>query len=186
MSTQPMQSKWAGRFIWAAVIQGLVATIVTLFIADPVQYLRGLITYGNFTSIPSYYSPSKVIAANGAGTEWLLVGFISYRVVGVIAVAVTALFYFYIEGVRGKVYSGMTNYLAWGHYIFMNIGVAASMLLMIYGGYEAGVYVNAGKANLIHPEVLGPLTIPIGGLILLATIGAMLGGLGYILRSRAK
>ncbi|HMD79305.1 MAG TPA: hypothetical protein VKF39_04900, partial [Nitrososphaerales archaeon] len=161
-----IQGKWASRFIWAAIVQGVIATIVTLLITDPIQYARGLVTYGNFSSIPSYYSAAKVIASNGPGTEWLFVGYISYLVVGVIAVAVTALFYFYIEGVQGKVYSGLTNYLAWGHYVFMNVGVTASMLLMTYGGYMAGVYASENKTALIHPQVLGPITIPIGGFIL--------------------
>jgi hypothetical protein len=182
---QPMQGKWAGRFIWAAVLQGLIATIVTILVADPLQYVRGLVTYGNFTSIPSYYSPARVIAGNGAGT-WLFTGYIAYLVVGVVAIAVTALFYFYIEGVMGKVYKGLTNYLAWGHYVFMNVGVAASMLLMIWGGYNAGVAAATGHSSTIHPEILGPLSTPIGGFIVLAALGALLGGIGYIVRSRTQ
>ncbi len=68
----------------------------------------------------------------------MFTGYILYLVVGVVAVAVTAIFYFYIEGVMGKLYSGLPNYLAWGHYVLMNIGVAGSMILMIWGGYMAG------------------------------------------------
>src|SRR5208283_1718017 len=124
---QQIQGKWAGRWIWAAVIQGLIITVITVFIVDPLGYYN----------INWYYSPSKVIAGGGGGT-WMFTGYILYLVVGVVAVAVTAIFYFYIEGVRGKVYNGLTNYLAWGHYVFMNVGVAGSMLLMIWGGFEAG------------------------------------------------
>ena len=119
---QLTQGKWAGRFIWAAVVQGLILTIITVLIVEPQSYFN----------INSYYSPSKVIAGGGGGT-WLFTGYILYLTVGVIAVAVTAMFYFYIEGVSSKVYHGLTNYLAWGHYIFMNVGVAGSMLLMILG-----------------------------------------------------
>jgi hypothetical protein len=178
-----MQGKWAGRFIWAAVIQGLLATIITVLILDPIQYITGN---------PDYYSPAKVIAGNGAGT-WLFTGYISYLVVGVVAMAVTAIFYFYIEDVRGKLYKGITNYLAWGHLILMNVGVAGSMFLMMWGGFIAGwasvPIANGGgglNAGQIHEMYLGQLTDPIGGLILLAAIGALLGGLGYILSSRAK
>lgn len=178
-----VQGKWAGRFIWAAVMQGLIAAIVTVLILDPLQYLTGN---------ADYYSPAKVIAGNGAGT-WLFTGYISYLVVGVVAVAVTAIFYFYIEGMMGKVYSGFTNYLAWGHLVFMNIGVAGSMLLMMYGGYLAGwasAPVSSGGEGLtglqIHEQILGSLTDPIGALVLLAVLGALLGGLGYVLRSRMK
>lgn len=179
---QQIQGKWAARFIWAAVIQGLILVIVTVLIVEPLS----------FFNINSYYSPSKVIAGNGAGT-WMFVGYISYLVVGVVATAVTAIFYFYIEGIMGKVYKGLTNYIAWGHYIFMNVGVAGSMLLMIWGGYRAGVAIVAvssgglGYTGLqVHENILGPLTNPIGALILLASFGAVLGGLGFILRSRMK
>jgi hypothetical protein len=173
---QTMQGKWAGRFIWAAVIQGLLATIITVLILDPIQYLTGN---------ADYFSPAKVIAGNGAGT-WLFTGYISYLVVGVVATAVTAIFYFYIEGVMGKVYKGFTNYLAWGHLALMNVGVAGSMFLMMWGGYQAGVALANNQSSIIHPQILGPLTDPIGAFILLAALGALLGGLGYILSSRAK
>ncbi|MDG6985319.1 MAG: hypothetical protein JRM73_01050 [Nitrososphaerota archaeon] len=180
-NVRAIQGKWAERFIWAAVLQGLVAAIITVLILDPLQYLTGK---------ADYYSPAKVIASNGAGT-WLFTGYISYLVVGVVAVAVTAIFYFYIEGILGKPYSGLTNALAWAHLIFMNIGVAGSMLLMMYGGYLAGwasAATSAGGEGLtslqIHEQILGSLTDPIGGMVLLAVLGALLGGLGYLIRSR--
>ena len=180
---QQIQSKWAGRFIWAAVIQGFFAVIITVLILDPISYLTGN---------SDYYSPSKVIAGGGGGT-WMFTGYISYLVVGVVAVAVTAIFYFYIEGVMGKAYQGISNYLAWGHLILMNVGVAGSMFLMMWGGYRAGAgaaAVSSGGGGLtglqIHEQILGPLVNPIGGLILVAALGALLGGLGYIVRSRMK
>jgi hypothetical protein len=177
------KGKWAGRFIWAAVIQGLIAVIVTVLILDPLQY---------FTGKSDYFSPAMVIAANGAGT-WFFTGYISFLVVGVVATAVTAIFYFFIEDVQGKVYKGYTNFLAWGHLLFMNIGVAGSMLIMMYQGYLAGkaaAAVTSGGGGLnggqIHETILGWTVDPIGGLILLAAIGAILGGLGYLIRSRTK
>jgi hypothetical protein len=180
---QTVQGKWAGRFIWAAVIQGLLATIITVLVLDPLQYVTGT---------ADYFSPARVIAGNGGGT-WFFTGYISYLVVGVVAMAVTAVFYFYIEGVLGKVYHGLTNYLAWGHLIFMNVGVAGSMFLMMWGGYLAGwasVATTSGGGGLnagqIHEQILGWTTQPIGALILLAALGAVLGGLGYIIRSRTK
>ncbi len=177
------QGKWAGRFIWAAVIQGLLATIITILVLDPLQYVTGT---------ADYFSPAKVIAGGSGGT-WFFTGYISYLVVGVVATAVTAIFYFYIEGFQGKVYKGFTNLLAWGHLILMNVGVAGSMFLMMWGGYLAGWAETATSsggegltAGQIHVQILGALVDPIGGLILLAAIGAMLGGLGYIVRSRTN
>ena len=158
-------------------------TIITLMIIDPTTLFNG-------TGL--WYSASKIIAGNGAGT-WLFVGYISYLVVGVVASAVTALFYFYLEGVQGKIYKGLTNYLAWGHLIFMNVGVAGSMFLMMYGGYLAGwasAAVSAGGLGLnsgqIHVQYLGALTYPVGAFVVLAALGALLGGLGFVLRSRSS
>ena len=175
--------KWAGRFIAAAVIQGLIAVVATVMILDPLQY---------FTGKSDYYSAARVIASNGAGT-WFFTGYISFLVVGVIATAVTAIFYYYIEDVRGRMYKGLTNLFAWGHLIFVNVGVAGAMLIMMYQGYLAGVAAapaTSGGGGLnsgqIHEQILGWTTDPIGGLILLACIGALLGGLGYLLRSASK
>jgi hypothetical protein len=176
------QSKWASRFIWAAVAQGLVAAIVTLLIVEPQTYL----------GINSYFSPARVIAGGGGGV-WMFTGYILYLVVGVVAVAVTSMIYFYIEALQGKTYHGFSNLLAWGHYLFMNIGVAVSMLLMTYGGYIAGYDATAvsagglGYTNLqIHVTDLGRLEYWIGGFVILAVVGAILGGLGYVLRERQK
>jgi len=176
------QSKWASRFIWAAVAQGLVAAIVTFLIVEPQTYL----------GINSYFSPARVIAGGGGGV-WMFTGYILYLVVGVVAVAVTSMIYFYLEGLLGKTYHGLANLLAWGHYVFMNVGVAVSMLLMTYGGYIAGYDAapvsggGLGYTDLqIHVTDLGQLETWIGGFVVLAIIGAVLGGLGFVLRSRQK
>jgi len=182
--TSVTASKWSSRFIWAAVVQGLILTIVTVVIVEPLSYFN--------INWPLNYSPSKVIAGGGGGT-WMFTGYILYLVVGVVAIAVTAMFYFQIEGVMGKAYHGLTNYLAWGHYILLNVGVAGSMLLMIWGGYMAG-YAAAPVASgglgytggQIHVAYLGQLVNPIGAFVLVAALGAILGGAGFILRSRMK
>ncbi len=180
---QTTQGKWAGRFIWAAVIQGLAAVVITVLVLDPLQYVTGK---------PDYFSPAKVIAGGSGGT-WFFTGYISYLVVGVVAVAVTAIFYFYIEGVMGKAYKGLSNYLAWGHLILMNVGVAGAMFIMMWGGYMAGwaqASTSSGGAGLtalqVHEHYLGQTVDPIGAFILLACIGALMGGLGYLLRSRTQ
>jgi hypothetical protein len=177
-----MQGKWAGRWIWAAVIQGAIITVITLLIVEPLSYFN----------VDSYYSPSKVIASGGAGT-WLFTGYILYLVVGVVAVAVTAIFYFYIEGIEGKVYRGIASYFAWAQYVLMNVGVAGSMILMIWGGYMggyAGAAVSAGGLGYndgqIHVAYLSQLVDPIGLLVLLAALGAFLGGLGFLMSQRRK
>jgi len=182
VTLQPTQGKWAWRFIWASIVQGLIAVIATVLIVEPWTYFN----------INWYYSPSKVIAGGGGGT-WMFTGYVLFLIVGVVATAVTAVFYSYIEGTMGKVYNGLTNYLAWAHVIFMNIGVAGSMILMMWGGYLAGwagAAVSSGGLGYtdyqIHVTYLGQLVNPIGALVMLAALGAVLGGLGFIIASRKK
>ena len=177
---QSVQGKWASRFIWASIIQGIIAVVATVIIVEPLTYFN----------INWYYAPSKVIAGGGGGT-WMFTGYVLFLIVGVVATAVTAIFYSYIEGTLGKVYHGVTNYPAWGHLIFMNVGVAVSMILMMWGGYLAGwssAPVSGGGLGYtdyqVHVTYLGQLVNPIGGMVLLAALGAVLGGLGFIIRSR--
>ena len=179
---QQTRGKWASRFIWASIIQGLIAVIVTIMIVEPLSYFN----------IVWYYAPSKVIAGGGGGT-WMFTGYVLFLVVGVVASAVTATFYSYIEGTMDKVYTGVANYLAWGHIVFMNVGVAGSMLLMMWGGYMAGwagAAVSSGGLGYtdyqIHVNYLGQLVNPIGALVMLAALGAVLGGLGFVITWRNK
>jgi hypothetical protein len=63
-----------------------------------------------------------VIAGGSAGT-WFTVGYVTCLLVGVIGVAVTALFYHHIDVILGKPCAGSLNLLAWIHLILMNVGV---------------------------------------------------------------
>ena len=117
----------------------------------------------------------------------MFTGYVLYLMVGVVAVAVTAVFYFYIEDVMGRQYHGLTSALAWGHFILMNVGVAGSMLLINWGGWVAG-YASAAVAEgglgltdeQIHVRYLSQLVDPIGTLVLLAVLGAVLFGVGLV------
>jgi hypothetical protein len=166
---QNVQGRWAGRFIWAAMIQGLLAVIVTLLWVDPTTIFGGS---------GLYYSASRVVAGGGGGT-WFFVGYVSFLLVGVIATAVTAIFYFYIEGVMGKAYKGLTNYLAGPHLALMTVGVDASMFIMMRSGYLAGwaaAPATAGGGGLtplqIHSQVFGSAPLYIGIFVALACLGA--------------
>src|SRR5580658_1745548 len=113
-------SKWSNRFIWAAIIQGLAATLLTIPIVDP--------------SVKP--AVAQIIAGGSAGT-WFFVGYIMYIVVGILAVGLTALFYYNFEVSQGKPYKGISSRLAWVHLILMNTGAAAACFLLMYGGYFA-------------------------------------------------
>ncbi|MCS7145484.1 MAG: hypothetical protein RMJ28_03155 [Nitrososphaerota archaeon] len=176
-------SKWASRFIGAAIIQGALATLITLYIVvGQIFFLRP--------------EPSRVIAFGSAGM-WFTMGYLTYLIVGVMGVAVTALFYNYIESVLEKPYSGLAEKLAWVHLILMNVGVVGATWLMMLGGYLGGAAMlppevggrgwNPGQVhtNIFYGIPLGyPLWITIFILILAA--GAISGGLGFIMRWRSK
>ncbi len=163
-------SKWSNRFIWAAIIQGLAATLVTIPIVLP--WVRP--------------SVAMIMAGGSAGT-WFTVGYLSYVTVGVIAVAVTALFYHHFEVDMGKPYTGAANYLAWVHLILMNVGVAAAAGLLMYGGYYGGgAMLPTAEGGLgwttgqVHVNILSPLVNLVGYGIITAAIGVLAGGLGYL------
>ncbi len=174
-----LESKWSSRFIVAAITQGLLATLLT-------SYFVGGQTFGWLK--PAF---SRVIASGGAG-QWFTVGYLSYIIVGVVGVAVTALFYHHIEVTLGKPYRGVASALAWIHLIFMNVGVLGATWLMIYGGYVAGgnmLPVEVGgkgwTAAQAH-ELLAPLIPPITVFLALLMIGLLLGGLGYVMTWKRK
>ena len=167
------------RFIWAAMVQGFFAVLLTLFIVNP--------WYQVFGSV----APSRMIALGIAGS-WFTFGYILYIMIGVIAIGVTGLFYYFIEDILGKIYKGVTNALAWFHFVLMNVGVAAATWSLMYAGYEGGSYLaingvtNGTAIGYAHIHILSPWVNPIGYFVGLAALGAIFGGLGYLLRSRMK
>ncbi|MEM3032127.1 MAG: hypothetical protein QXK39_04355 [Nitrososphaerota archaeon] len=173
-----VKGKWASRFVAAAIVQGALATAVTLYLViGQLSFLKPEV--------------SRVIAFGSAGT-WFTVGYTLYFVVGVLGVAVTALFYNHIENVLGKVYSGAANFLAWAHLILMNVGVVGATWMMMVAGYQGGAAMlppevgglgwNAGQ---VHVNVFYgiPLGYPtwIAAFIMILAAGVLLGGLGYLM-----
>jgi len=104
-----------------------------------------------------------------------------------VAVAVTALFYSYLEITLQKKFSRKSNVLATIHLIGMNVGGAGAMMIMTYAGLA-----GSGLLTVFTEWKLGPknLTImdsfiePIGGFITLLAIGMLCGGLGFVLAYR--
>lgn len=170
-----LTGKWAWRFIWASVVQGVLAVAWTLFIVNP-------------WATPA---PAMVIASGSAGT-WLSVGYTLYVMIGVVAVAVTAVFYMYIERILGRVYHGATNYLAWAHLLLMNAGVIGATWLMMVGGYLGGAALLPVKSGglgwnggQVHVNILQYYTEPVFAFVLVAIAGVLAGGLGYFISARS-
>ena len=177
---QQESSPWTKRFIAAAIIQGAIIVALTAFLVlSQISFLKPEI--------------SRVIAAGGAGT-WFTFGYIIYIVVGVIGVAVSALFYYYIEKALAKQYDStrVAKALAWSHLILMNVGTTAATGMLMYAGYLSGAAMlplsvgrkgfNQGQAH----EILAPFVEPISIAILALILGVLLGGIGFLLMYKSK
>src|SRR5438445_12284375 len=103
-------SRWANRFIIAAIVQGALAVGVT-------SYLLYDAVYGS-------PGPARIVAGGSAGT-WLTVGYLGYIMLGPLATAVTALFYHHIEVNLPAPYKCCPNAFAWLHLVLMHVGVVA-------------------------------------------------------------
>jgi hypothetical protein len=165
-------SVWTKRFLAAAIIQGLLAVLLTFYIVISQIYVKPEV--------------SRVIAFGSAGM-WFTIGYVMYIVVGVIGVATSALFYNYIENILGLKYKGIANYLALSHLLLMNIGIIIVTWLMMYGGYEGAKVMlpkNLGGLGLTANEahkVFEPIIIPIVISIIILILGLISGGLGFLL-----
>ena len=163
------ESVWARRFIGAAIIEGAAAFIIA-------SMMLFLTLYGT-------PSASRIVAAGSAGT-WMLVGFAGFLIVGVLGVGLSALFYHYIEVIRGQNYRGATNVLAWLHLVLMNVGAAGASWLLIYAGHIGGSLLLSGIPTAeIHPRLVVFVT-PIAIFMGLGALGVLLGGIGYMIQWR--
>ncbi len=171
---------WTKRFITAAIIQGAIIVGFAVFII-----------LGEISIIKP--GISRVIASGGDGT-WFTFGYIMYIVVGVIGVAVSALFYLYLERVLKKQYQNHrgAKAVAWIHLTLMNMGTTAAMGMLMYAGYAGGAAmlpVSVGglgfNAEQAH-EILAPFVEPIAASILVLISGIICGGIGFLLVHKRK
>jgi len=179
-------SKWANRFVIAAIAQGAIAVGITAFLL-----------YDATFDTPG---AARIVASGGAGT-WLTVGYLGFLILGPLACAVTSLFYQHLEANLRAPYGGFSNILAWLHLVLMNVGIAAATVIMLQGGWRAGnlTYTLQQQTNptlspgaiagQVHVQILGGLPPYIAALGAIAIIGAFAGGLGYVMawnRSRKQ
>lgn len=163
---------WTKRFMAAAIVQGAIVAGLTVFLVlGQVSFIKPEV--------------SRVMAAGGAGT-WFTLGLVIYIVVGVIGVALSALFYHYIEDVLGKSINAGAKVLAWIHLFLMNVGTTVAMSLFMYAGYLGGASMlpedvggqgfNAGQAH----ELLAPFIEPISVALLAIVAGVVAGGMVFL------
>jgi heme/copper-type cytochrome/quinol oxidase subunit 1 len=180
MELKGTQSRMAGLFLYAAMVQGAIAAVITFLgaVGNTIGVLPVAVAF--------------VIASGEAGT-WFTVGYLTYLIVGVVAMAVTSLFYFYIETVQGKVYKGAAKSLAWIHLVLGNIGVAGAALLAMIGGYLGGAAMQPARNGgmgwttlQVHENILQYYPNPIAAFLLLGLLGFFCGGVGYLIAMRSK
>ncbi len=184
---EAMRSPWAGRFIGLTFILGAVAwAVIAVLVLGNV-----LAGSGNFALGPA---SSRIIAGGGAGS-WFTMGLLSYLVIGIVGIGMSALFYQHVEVTLGSPLTGWRNIFAWSHLLLGGVGAAAASLLMAWGGFEAGAYLlapaygggcagaAANPPNLgactgyVHTSFLNPIVLPIAILMGVALLGYLLGGI---------
>lgn len=168
------QSKMAGLFLYAAMIQGAVAAVITFLGA-----------FGDVIGVLPL-AVARVVAGGSVGT-WFVMGYLTYLIVGVVAMAVTSLFYLFIETMQGHTYKGVAKGLSWVHLVFGNIGVAGAALSAMWGGYWGAVAASQKGAapNAAH-LVIVVFEQPIAIFLALGVIGFFAGGIGYLIAMRSK
>ncbi|OGS49673.1 MAG: hypothetical protein A3K65_09620 [Euryarchaeota archaeon RBG_16_68_12] len=189
------ESKWAGRFVVAAIIQGAIAfAILSVLVGISALQMNpspGRIVAGGDSCAVSVTVNETTHVGTGTATcssagMWFVVGMIGYGLVGVMGIAVSALFYQYLESTLGAPYKGWRNITAWVHLVLGGVGASAATLLMAYGGYMGGAALLPPPAGLgknafyVHTNILGPLSPYITALIGLALLGFFVGGVGYV------
>ncbi len=179
ISVMATESRWATRFVWAAIVQGALSVALTvLFVSGEAGFLS---------------PPISLLISGTVPGIWVALGYFAYIVIGVVGMAVTALFYQYLEVNLKSSYNGGPRKLAWLHLILSNVGVLGATWLVIYAGYLTGVATlptALGGLGLslkeVESSVLAKFLIPITSFAVMTITGVLLGGLGYVLVYKAR
>ena len=165
-------SVWSGRFIIAAIVQGAVITGLTLaFVAA--QMLTSGINIIEFLSL-SFEGPAK----------WIFLGYIFYMIM-VVAIAATAVFYNHLEVGMGRQIKGFRSVLAWIHLVGMNVGGAATTIIMIFAGLAGsgvlGIIVGGSDTLQENTAITDQFIAPIATFTGVLSIGVISGGLAFVM-----
>ena len=172
------RSPWASRFIGLTFVLGAIAWgVIGLLVLG--NLLAGL-TPPNYALGPA---SSRIVAGGGAGT-WFVMGLLSYLIVGIAGLGLTALFYQHLEITFGASLTGWRNIAAWIHLLLGGIGAAVASLVMTWAGFQAGAAAlptNVGggghDTGYIHTNILAPVSLPIAVLMGVALLGYLAGGI---------
>lgn len=179
ISVMATESRWATRFVVAAIVQGALGCALTgFFVLGEVGYINPPV--------------SLLISATIPGI-WIALGYFAYIVIGIVGMAVTALFYQYLEVNLKRPYTGSLRSLAWLHFILSNVGIIGATWLVVYAGYLTGLATlptALGGAGMPLKEIQGTILsaylLPISLFAGMTMLGILLGGLGYVLVYRSR
>jgi hypothetical protein len=165
-------SVWSGRFIIAAIVQGAVITGLTLaFVAA--QLLTSGTNIIEFLSL-SFEGPAK----------WIFLGYIFYMIL-VVAIAVSAVFYSHLEVGMDRRIRGFRSFLAWIHLVGMNVGGAATTIIMIFAGLAGsgvlGIIVGGSDTLQENTAIMDQFIAPIAIFTGVLSIGVISGGLAFLM-----
>jgi len=168
--------KWAKRLILAAIVQTLLAVIVT-----------GYLLYQGVYGRPA----ASRIVANGSAGMWLTVGFFAFVIFGPITMALAAGQFRQLESHLGRIATRWKSYLLWLALVLYNVGIVGGTWLMMHAGYRGGAAqlpVTSGglgwtgaQAGLVHSQIMGVYPPYIAAFLAAALAGAFLGLVGYLL-----
>src|SRR5215210_211438 len=173
-NSNSLKTKWGNRFIIAAIIQGGIITGMALGTIT-FQLLTTDVDIIQFLSL-SFEGPAK----------WFFIGIILYLIL-IVAIAVTAVFYNHLEINLKRRLSRISNVLAWIHLLGMNIGGPGATILMIFAGLAGSVVLSLFIEGKLGQEDIGIMTSfipPIAFFILILSIGAICGGMTYVMAYR--
>lgn len=179
-------SKWSRRFMWAAIGQGFIATVLGLLLAIALTAAPSLLAVEVATII-------RIPGAGFVELAALFAFFAMYVVIGVLGTGLSALYYHHVEVTMGKMYSGVANALAWIHLVLMNVGIAGATWTMIYAGYLGDLELwPTSQGGLgwtieqVTEQILTKFMPMIGTMLLLTGIGILAGGVGFVITYRKK
>lgn len=168
VSDKKRPSVWGNRFVLSAIIQGAVITGLTVALIL-IQAIFADTSLIEFMSL-SIEGPAK----------WFFFGYFMYITL-VVAIAITAIFYNHLETNLNRQVRGNKKQFAWVQLVGMNIGGAATTILMMLAGLVGAGFVDFAIGNeSTSSEIMNAVEIPITGFALVFAGGIIAGGIAYI------
>jgi hypothetical protein len=168
VSDKKKPSPWGNRFVLSAIIQGAVITGLTVSLIL-MQAIFSEVSLIEFLSL-SLDGPAK----------WFFFGYFMYITL-VVTIAITAIFYNHLESNLGKSVRGSKNKLAWIQLVGMNVGGAATTILLIVAGFVGTGFVSFAEGEQNQAQYLTDIVkIPVAVFALVFATGMIAGGIAYV------